>query len=145
MSPVLDMALMASPNDHNNLLMKMENLQRTRFDDWVDQVYGFMHLLNPLKPKVPCLGASLTYISDTVADKPPLTYNLFPRSKRSHHADDHLRCVREWLKTTEHPLGLTNTAYAAFLQYTEYSFQINGRLWRRDLQGHYKVVIDCDK
>ena len=50
------------------------------FDDWVDQVYGFMHLLNLLKPKFPCPGASPTYISDTIADKPPLTYDLFPQS-----------------------------------------------------------------
>ena len=95
-----------------------------------------MHLLNPIKLKVPCLGASPTYISDTVADKPPLTYDLFPQSDRSHRADNHLRCVREWFKTTERPLGLTNTAYATFLQYTKYFFQINvfGR-------GIRKVVI----
>ena len=57
------------------------------FNNWVDQVYGFMHLLNPLKPKIPCLGPSPTYISDAVdivgvtnitANKPQLTYNLFP-------------------------------------------------------------------
>ena len=55
-----------------------EPVEDLEFDDWVDQVYGFMHLLNPLKPKVPCPGASPTYISDTVADKPPLSYDLFP-------------------------------------------------------------------
>ena len=47
-------------------------------DDWVDQVYVFMHLLNPLKPKVPCLGPSPTYISDPISNKSLLTYNLFP-------------------------------------------------------------------
>ena len=120
-------------------------MEDPEFDDWVDQVYGFMHLLNPLKPKVPCPGASPTYISDTVADKPPLTYDLFPRSNRSHRADDHLRRVRAWFETTECPPGLTNTTYAAFLQYTKYFFQVNGRLWRRDPQGHHKVVIDCNK
>ena len=78
-------------------------------------------------------------MSGTVTDKTLLTYNLFPRSNRSHHADDHLQHVCEC------PLGLTNTAYAAFLRYTEYFFQVNGRLWRRDLQGHHKVVINCDK
>ena len=122
-----------------------EPTEDPEFNDWVDQVYRFMHLLNPLKPKVPCLGACPTYISDTIADKLPLTYDLFPRSDRSRHADDHLQCVRKWFKTTECPLGLTNNAYAAFLRYTEYFFQVNGRLWRRDPQGRHKVVIDCDK
>ena len=51
----------------------MEDLE---FDDWVDQVYRFMHLLNPLKLKVPCPGPSLTYIANTVSNKPPLTYDL---------------------------------------------------------------------
>ena len=55
-----------------------EPTEDLEFDDWVDQVYGFMHLLNPLKPKVPCPGASPTYISNTVADKSPLIYELFP-------------------------------------------------------------------
>ena len=104
-----------------------------------------MHLLNLLKPKFPYPGAFPTYISDTVTDKPPLTYDLFPRSDRSCHADDHLRCVHAWFETTERPPGLTNTAYAAFLRYTEYFCQVNGHLWRRDPQGRHKVVIDCDK
>ena len=48
------------------------------FDDWVDQVCGFMHLLNLLKPKVPCLGLSLKYVSKAIPDKPLLTNDLFP-------------------------------------------------------------------
>ena len=55
-----------------------EPTEDPEFNNWVDQVYGFMHLLNQLKPKVPWLGPSPTYISDTVAHKPPLTYDLFP-------------------------------------------------------------------
>ena len=93
-------------------------MEDPEFDDWVDQVYRFMHLLNPLKSKFPLPGPSPTYISDTVADKPPLTYDLFPRSDRSRRADDHLRRVRKWFETTERPPGLTNTAYATFLRYT---------------------------
>ena len=122
-----------------------EPAEEPDFDDWVDQVYRFMHLLNLLKPKVPCPGPSLTYISNPISDKPPLTYDLFPRSNRSHHADDHLRHIHKWFKTTEHPPGLTNTTYTTFLHYTEYFFQGNGHLWKRDPQGCHKVVIDCDK
>ena len=68
----------------------MEDLE---FDNWVDQVYGFMHFLNLLKWKVPCPGPSLSYLSDAIdtvhvtnitADKTPLTYDLFPQSDRSH-------------------------------------------------------------
>ena len=98
-----------------------EPMEDLEFDDWVDQVYGFMHLLNPLKPKVPCLGPSPTYISIPISDKPPLTYDLFPQSDRSCHADNHLCHVCKWFETTECPPGLTNTTYAAFLQYTESS------------------------
>ena len=75
-----------------------EPAEDPEFDDWVDQVYGFMHLLNPLKPKVPCPGACPTYISNTVADKPLLTYDLFPQSDRSRRANDHLRRVRTWFE-----------------------------------------------
>ena len=100
-----------------------------------------MHIPNPLKPTVPHLEPSPTYISD----KPPLTYDLFPQFDRSCQADDHLCRICEWFGTTECPLGLTNTAYTAFLHYTKYFFQKHGRLWRRDLQGHHKVVIDCNR
>ena len=48
------------------------------FDNWVDLVCGFMHLLNPLKPKGPCPEPSLMYIAGTISNKPPLTYDLFP-------------------------------------------------------------------
>ena len=36
--------------------------------DLVDQVYGFMHFLNPLKPMVPCPEPSPTYASKAVDD-----------------------------------------------------------------------------
>ena len=84
-------------------------------------------------------------MSGSFLDKPLLTYVLFPQSNRSRRTDNHLRCVREWFETTKRPPGLTNTAYAAFLWYTEYFFQVNGHLWRRDPQGRHKVVIDCNK
>ena len=129
----------------------MEDLD---FDDWVDQVYMFMHFLNLLKPTVSCPEVSPIYVSNTIdsgsitkmtTDKTLLIYNQFPQSDRSNQANNHLHCVCKWFGTTEHPPGLTNTAYTAFLHYTECFFQKDGHLWRRDLQGCHKVVINCNK
>ena len=57
-----------------------EPTEDLQFNDWVDQVYRFMHILNPLKPMVPCPKLSSTCISKPVSNKPPLTYDLFPQS-----------------------------------------------------------------
>ena len=72
-----------SPNGLSQQLKQPANedgepVEDLEFDDWVDQVYRFMHLLNPLKLNVPRPGPSLTYISNAVSNKPPLTYDLFP-------------------------------------------------------------------
>ena len=57
----------------------MEDLD---FDNWVDQVYWFMHFLNLLKPMVPWLEPSPTYTSKGITtiptDNTPLSYDLFP-------------------------------------------------------------------
>ena len=136
---------MASPDVQNNLLMKMENLWKTQ-----NSTIGLTRSMGSCTFST-CSNQRfnvrnhLQHTFPMPSPTNPCTYDLFPCSDRSCHAEDHLHCIHEWFGTTECPVGLTNTAYATFLCYTEYFFQTDGHLWRRDLQGHHKVVINCDK
>ena len=131
-----------------------EPMEDLEFNNLVDQVYGFMHFLKPLKQMVPGPEPSASYASEAINDngitnnptsKTLLTYNSFPQSNKSWRADNHLCHICNWFVTTEHPPGLTNVTYTAFLCYTKCFFQKDGHLWRKGPQGHHKVVINCDK
>ena len=120
------------------------------FDDWVDQVYGFMHFSTHWSQQFHVQNhpqhmfpAPLT---TTVSPK-SLPTNPHSDTTYSHDLIDPAQptTICATFGTMECPPGLTNTTYAAFLHYTNYFFQKDGHLWRRDPQGHHKVVIDCDK
>ena len=57
------------------------------FDDWVDQVYRFMHFLNPLQRPISHPNLCATFVSDAINDNgalnnptatTPLSYDSFP-------------------------------------------------------------------
>ena len=124
------------------------------FDDWVDQVYGFMHFLNPLGPTVAHPEICTTYVSETLSecstnhdptDSVPLSYTTVPRSAKSQKMDERLRALCNWFITMQRPDYITDAAYTALIRYSMRFFAKDGHLWKKDAQGHHKVVIDPSK
>ena len=133
------------------------------FEDWIDQVNGFMHFINtpPARlrqrqtlvstPPVSC------YIVEAAIDEPAavvdvpaaagheLTYADVPRSEKAKSADAKLVTVKNWHLTLEWPgdMGcLTTTEYKSLLRYCMEFFVSDGeRLWKKDAKGNHKVVV----
>ncbi|THH15278.1 hypothetical protein EW146_g5172 [Bondarzewia mesenterica] len=71
-----------------------------KFEDWIDNVYGFLHLINSPSTSAPTAILS-TYINDVMIDAdtqdtplmPTISYSDVPRSDNDHAADRHLEQV----------------------------------------------------
>jgi len=129
------------------------------FEDWIDNVHGFIHMINPL----PRFHSTLTdtppitcFITDNTRDdspephqnKPeqdnPVNYDTVPRSEAAIKADDRLLKIKPWLETLHRPEDLTDTEYKTFMRYCTEFFVYKDRLWRKDPKGH-KIVIPRDR
>src|SRR5271168_1390359 len=91
------------------------------FEDWIDNVNGFMHVINPLPTSSDTIinaPPTTAFISDTVEEITPepeetesevngsqatITYNNVPRSPATIKADERLQEVQPWLKTLQRP------------------------------------------
>ena len=133
------------------------------FEDWIDQVNGFMHFINPspshamlshgtvTAPPVSCYVISASNVAEEPMDRedPPIPYSIIPRSELAIAADEKLFAVKSWHATLEWPAGLTkltDSEYKSFLRYcTEFFVAEDGRLWRKDPKGNHKVVVSEDR
>ena len=52
---------------------------------------------------------------------------------------------REWFASLRRPDDISDKVYAAFLRYCAHFFMKDDRLWKKDLQGHHKLVIEPNK
>ena len=123
-------------------------------DDWVDKVYGFMHFLNPAHLQIVSSDKNTTFTSEAIDDPnitndsvstDPFTYNCIPHSEKSCKANDHLDCVCKWFASLRRPEDISDKVYAAFLRYCAHFFMKDDRLWKKDPQGHHKLVIEPNK
>ena len=113
-----------------------------------------MHFLNPTRMQITPSDKNATFASDAI-DNPnvtnnptssdPFTYSCVPHSEKSHKADHHLDRVHEWFMSLRRPEDISNKVYAAFLQYCAYFFMKDDHLWKKDPQGHHKLVIEPNK
>lgn len=135
------------------------------FEDWIDQVYGFLHILNPvipppLKPENPHY-VLLTSVNSSIApqngsetsdDEPdetsangsigPFSYADFPRSENSLKMDKRLGMVRTWHETLQRPTGMHDNDYAPFVKYSQHFVLRENRLWRKDNHGKHQLVLE---
>jgi hypothetical protein len=133
------------------------------FEDWIDQVNGFMHIVNP-SPRLPTISGfqlesppvTCYVIETTREDSEPqedmpgthaTPYTDVPRSETAIMADAKLRLVRHWLQTLVRPQGLSDAEYKTFMRYcTEFFLSGEGdRLWRKDAKGTHKIVIPQER
>jgi len=138
------------------------------FEDWIDNVNGFIHIINPLPrnfstitnaPPVTCFiteedrqesptpetdehNTNITENTEETDNSP--SYNIVPRSEAAIKADDRLLKIKPWLETLERPDNFTDTEYKTFMRHCTEFFIAHNRLWRKDLKGH-KVVIFRDR
>ena len=133
------------------------------FEDWIDHVNGFIHLINPSPTSLDCITASppvTTYISESAeamtndiigskqtesVDHSTLTYNNVPRSVGANKADETLQKVKPWLETLQRPSDITNETYKTFMRYCTEFFIAHDKLWRKNAKGHHKLVVPKDR
>jgi hypothetical protein len=131
------------------------------FDDWIDQVHGFLHIINPLSnhtidqppATVYALTGSLTQQDndDDVYDRThthrvkPDPYSTVPRSDNAQRADARTRLVQDWHVTLQRPEKMTDAEYDAFMRYCTEFFVDSERLWRKDRKGEHKLVVSQDR
>jgi len=148
-----------------------ENEPEDDFDDWIDQVNGFMHFLNASpthsatrlsSPPMTCFIATTerqevddpTPVEEeeaaaaqaderTTEDQTP--YAIVPRSEAAILADKKMTMVRQWLDTLERPGAMTDTEYKTFMRYCTEFFISGDRLWRKDPKKQHKMVISQDR
>jgi hypothetical protein len=126
------------------------------FEDWIDNVNGFMHFLNPHPLRLDCITAAppmAIYIMDTpeqdterASPEAPeetsaIPYSAVPRSEAAVNADLRVEKVQAWLETLRRPEDMTDAQYKTFMRYCTEFAVISGKLWRKDPQGQHKKVV----
>lgn len=122
------------------------------FDDWIDRVHGFIHLVlpSPCIPRRPQIEAFIDIISDAnpdpaELDEPPATsYTDVPCSDLAIRNDYRLELVRQWHKDLKRPPHMNSGEFVGFLKYCFLFFIDADRLWRKDPQGAHKLVVDME-
>ena len=135
------------------------------FEDWIDQVNGFMHFLNdPPSSRVrytdivtalpticyvigpPLETTGETELTSSNEDIITKDYQDIPRSVAARELDGRLVAVHIWHKTLKWPLdmeAISDSEYKSFMRYCT-KFFVAGedeRLWRKDPKGNHKVVV----
>ena len=137
------------------------------FEDWIDNVNGFLHFLNPHPTSIGCLTAAppiAAYITDTpqhenkrapsetvpnamrtppdsLDDATTTPYSIVPRSEAAVNADLRLDTVQAWLETLQRPDNISDAEYKTFMRYCTEFAVISGKLWRKDPKGQHKKVV----
>jgi len=138
------------------------------FEDWVDQVNGFMHFINepPSRtnqssttvsaPAISCYIIEANHdpseVPTDITEPDPisLTYADIPRSDLAKATDEKLAAVKTWHQTLEWPSGrerLKDSEYKSFMRYCT-EFFVAGedeRLWRKDTKGNHRVVVSQER
>lgn len=135
------------------------------FDDWIDQVNGFIHFINALpshrmaistSPPMTCFVSTAerqvspaTEEMDKEAEPTddddeghqPTSYDIVPRTEAASAADERLLKVRNWLETLVRPQDMNDKEYKTFMRYCTEFFVLSEKLWRKDPKKQHKLVI----
>jgi len=126
------------------------------FEDWINQVYGFVQHINP-HPTVylPLSSTSLSTLVQSEIVEPTVpsnriileeaTYEDVPRSDDAIAEDVRVNAMRLWLASRERPPDLDDKQLQSFVRYTASFFLHNGVLWHRSEHGAHQRVLDADR
>jgi hypothetical protein len=112
------------------------------FGDWIDQLHGFMHQINPISiPLSPTPQSLPTFaLSSDLSKGEDVSYDDVPHTKNSKKDDERLLRVQQWLDDMAQPSNLSDSEYATFMRYCTEFFLDSGRLWRKDSHSAHKIV-----
>ena len=121
------------------------------FKDWVDNLYGFIHLINAPSPAPSSTNLIHAFASEQVSGpsdttnfkrpNPPFEYYKVPRSAAAIAADKQLMLAHDWLVTLKWSDDITDHEFALVTRYASGFFTQGSALWKRDAQGAHKRVI----
>jgi len=115
-------------------------------DDWVDELYGFMHMINTDGPQRQPQSSVAIFVSEAAdISLPPdegavASYSDVPRTIKAQLDDDRLVLVRKWLGDLQRPPDLSDSEYTSFVRYCTIFFLHADKLWRKDPQQRHKLV-----
>jgi hypothetical protein len=132
------------------------------FDDWIDQVHGFLHMILPTSSRISdqppatvyILTGSLSHETNEITDPYDRSldvedthdpYTIIPRSDAAHRADNRIRLVQQWHTDLRRPPDLSDSEYETFLRYCTEFFVDTAQLWRKDRKGEHKLVVAQDR
>jgi hypothetical protein len=132
------------------------------FEDWIDQVNGFIHHINPHPSTIfsitnsPPISCYITYTASEepeelndepqeVQEEAATPYSIVPRSELAKAADLRLEKVQPFLESLQRPPSLTDSEYKSFMRYCSEFFTAEGRLWRKDSKGHHKIIVPPER
>jgi len=123
---------------------------KDNFNDWVDNLYSFLHFINPPMPAAQSEQLLYTLAgqeaailpkdfteSDTACD---ITYTAL-RTEAANLADKCLGQVHNWLISLACPDTTGDHKYSLIICYAVGFFTNNGILWKRDPQGAHKRIL----
>jgi len=124
------------------------------FDDWIDNLYSFMHMIN--SPATTCTDSirpiatfSATirscYVNDFSVPATNTDYSSITRTMAAQLEDDKIAKVIQFLDDLQRPLGMKDNEYAKFVRYCMRFFVNDKRLWRRHPTGAHKLVVPIDR
>jgi len=126
------------------------------FEDWIDQVYGFIQQINP-HPAVYTMCSHVQHTSFVHAEPEGThaailfdaltgtTYSDIPHLAKALLEEDWLQAVHAWLAQHTCPPDLDDKQYQAFMRYANSFFFYQDVLWQRDEQGAHQQVLDPDR
>jgi hypothetical protein len=120
------------------------------FDDWVDNLYGFVHLVNPTTTMPRTSQFLHIFVSVCIDDadnpqppkqEPALDYNIIPRMANTVFADKWLEMVHDWLTFFDRPGDISDCDYNSLTCYTAGFFVDDTGMWRHDDHGAHKCIL----
>jgi hypothetical protein len=120
------------------------------FDDWIDNLYGFVHLVNPTTT-APRTSQFLHIFASACIDdadnlqppkqEPALDYNIIPRTANAAFADKRLEMVHDWLTFFDRPGDISDRDYDSLTRYAAGFFIDDAGMWRRNDHGAHKRIL----
>src|SRR5262249_32536065 len=120
------------------------------FEDWVDRMHGFLHIINDIRPVYSPNNNALTTLiqSDLSAQRqnfiqdepegPCESYEDIPRSIQAQKEDDKIKAIFQWHSDLKRPSSLSDEQYSRFMRQCAHYFRNNDKLWRKDEHGEHK-------
>src|SRR3979490_1850188 len=104
------------PRQHDNTA---EDDDEDEFDDWIDRLYGFVHQINVICPRITPLSTVSTLAMTTDLSEEDIapsmdSYDLVPQSNQAKSDDIRILKVRKWLEDFVRPPGLSDSEYLTF-------------------------------